>query len=83
MIVPSSNTVENISSIIAFCFTVESLIGELGYHKGIIDLIKKKTKTFVITTTTAAKAALDVLKIRRVPSVLLIPERLANLTRKD
>jgi len=57
---------ENISQIIAFCCTVGSLIGEVGYDKEIIGLIEKKTQTLAITTATAVKAALDILRIKRV-----------------
>ncbi len=57
---------ENISQIIAFCCTVGSLIGEIGYDKEIIGLIENKTQTLAITTATAVKAALDTLKIKRV-----------------
>jgi len=57
---------ERISSIIAFCCTVGSLMERVDYDKEIIDLIVKKTDTPAITTTTAVKAAFDVLKINRV-----------------
>ncbi len=57
---------ENISSIIAFCCTVGSLMERVDYDKEIIDLFAKKTDTPAITTTTAVKAAFDVLKINRV-----------------
>lgn len=57
---------ENISSIIAFCCTVGSLIGEVGYDREIIDLLEKNTNTPAITTTTAVMAALDALKIKKV-----------------
>lgn len=57
---------ENISQIIAFCCTVGSLMGELDYDKEIIDLIEKTTHTQAITTATAVKAALEVLKIKRI-----------------
>lgn len=57
---------ENISQLIAFCCTVGSLIGGLDYDREIIDLIEKKTHTPAITTTTAVKAAFDILKIKKI-----------------
>ena len=57
---------ENISQIIVFCCTVGSLIGGPDYDREIIELIERKTATPGITTTTAVKAALDALKVKKI-----------------
>ena len=57
---------EGICDLIAFCCTVGSMIGGPDYDREIMDLIKKTSGVAAITTTTAVKAALTALGIRRV-----------------
>ncbi|MEW6376952.1 MAG: maleate cis-trans isomerase [Thermodesulfobacteriota bacterium] len=60
---------EGICQIIAFCCTVGSMIGEVGSEnseKEIIDLMEKSANIPAITTTTAVKASLDALSVKRI-----------------
>ena len=57
---------EGICDIIAFCCTVGSMVGGAEYDTELVDLIEQKSGTKAITTTTAVKAALDALGVRRI-----------------
>jgi maleate isomerase len=57
---------EGICQIIAFCCTVGSMIDGADYDRDIIHLIEEQAKVPAITTTTAVRAALDVLGAVRI-----------------
>ncbi len=57
---------EGICQIIAFCCTIGSMIGGVGYDAEIIDLIEKEAGVPATTTTTSVRAALDVLRVTRI-----------------
>jgi maleate isomerase len=57
---------EGICQIIAFCCTVGSMIDGADYDRDIINLIEEQAKVPAITTTTAVRAALDVLGVFRI-----------------
>lgn len=57
---------EGICDIIAFCCTVGSMIGGAEYDSDLVDLIEQKSRTKAITTTTAVKAALNALGVKRI-----------------
>jgi maleate isomerase len=57
---------EGISDIIVFCCTVGSMMGGPESDREIADLIEERTGTRAITTTTAVRAALDAMGLRRI-----------------
>lgn len=57
---------EGISDIIAFCCTVGSMIGGANYDRKIVGLIEKVSGVSAITTTTAVKASLKTLGVKRI-----------------
>ena len=57
---------ENICQVIAFCCTMGSMIGGIHYDREIIARIEAIAKTPAITTTTAVKAALDTLGVKKI-----------------
>lgn len=56
---------EGICQLIAFCCTVGSMIGGLGYDEEMSQAIEEQTGVPAITTTTAVRAALNTLGIKR------------------
>lgn len=73
---------EGICQIIAFCCTVGSMIGGLHGEAEIIDLIEKRTKTPAITTTTAVRASLARLQVKRIAVATPYPLEI-NLHEKE
>lgn len=57
---------EGICRIIVFCCTVGSMIGGADYDQEIIHLIEQKAGVPAMTTTTAVRAALDALGVKRI-----------------
>ena len=57
---------EGICQIIAFCCTMGSMVGGLDYDGEMIDLIEKRTSTPATTTTTAVRASLAALRVKRI-----------------
>lgn len=57
---------EGICQIIAFCCTVGSMIGGVDDEEEMIDLIEKGTNTTAITTTTAVRASLAAMQVKRI-----------------
>lgn len=57
---------ENISDIIIFCCTVGSMLGGPEVDREIAARIEERTGTQAMTTTTAVRAALDALGLRRI-----------------
>ncbi|MBW2022525.1 MAG: aspartate/glutamate racemase family protein [Deltaproteobacteria bacterium] len=57
---------EGICSIIAFCCTVGSMIGGVGYDQELIQLMERTSGVPAVTTTTAVKAAIAALGVHRI-----------------
>ncbi|BBO85087.1 maleate cis-trans isomerase [Desulfosarcina ovata subsp. sediminis] len=57
---------EGICQLIAFCCTVGSMIGGAGYDGDLARMIHEASSTVSVTTTTAVKAALSSLNVKRV-----------------
>jgi maleate isomerase len=57
---------EGISNIIAFCCTVGSMIGGAEYDQQLVEFLEKTTGVPAVTTTTAVKASLKALGVKRI-----------------
>jgi maleate cis-trans isomerase len=57
---------EGICQLIAFCCTVGSMIGGPDYDEELVRMINEASRTKSVTTTTAVKAALSALQVKRV-----------------
>ncbi|MBW1997051.1 MAG: aspartate/glutamate racemase family protein [Deltaproteobacteria bacterium] len=72
---------EGICRLIAFCCTVGSMIGGVGYDEEIIQAIEERAGIPAITTTTAIRAALSALGIKRLAVATPYTAEINNIER--